>query len=117
MSFLLRLLISAVVAFGLANVLPGVHIPNFKDALLLVILLAILNAIVKPLLVLLTLPITILSFGLFLFVINVIIISIADWLMTGINIDGFWWTLIFSLLLSFISSFAFSLFDKKDRDY
>ncbi|RYY64042.1 MAG: phage holin family protein [Chitinophagaceae bacterium] len=111
---MIRLLITALVAYGLSTVLSGVHIPDFKDALILVILLAVLNAIVKPILILLTLPITILSFGLFLFVINVIIISIADWLIKGINIDGFWWTLIFSLLLSFISSFAYSFFDKKE---
>ncbi|MBC7937567.1 MAG: phage holin family protein [Rhizobacter sp.] len=113
MNFIIRLFITALVAFGLSKLLPGVHIPDFKDALILVILLAVLNAIVKPILVLLTLPITIVTFGLFLFVINVIIISIADKLMDGINIVGFWWTLIFSLLLSAISSFAYALVEKK----
>ncbi len=114
MQFIIRLLISAFIAYGLSTVLSGVHIPNFKDALILVLLLAFLNAVVKPLLILLTLPITIVTFGLFLFVINVIIISIADWLMDGIRIDGFWWTLLFSLLLSAMSSFAFSLVEKKE---
>lgn len=113
MNFLIRLLIAAFIAYGLSTILSGVHIPDFKDALILVLLLAVLNAIVKPVLILLTLPITILTFGLFLFVINVIIISLADWLMNGIRIDGFWWTLLFSLLLSAMSSFAFSLFDKE----
>jgi putative membrane protein len=115
MNFLLRLFITALVAYGLATLLSGVHIPDFKDAIILVILLALLNAIIKPILVILTLPITIITFGLFLFVINVIIISIADWLMNGVRIDGFWWTLIFSLLLSIISSFAFSLLEKKEQ--
>ena len=113
MNFIIRLIISALVAYGLSTLLSGVPIPDFKDAIILVLLLAVLNAIVKPVLVLLTLPITIVTFGLFLFVINVIIISIADWMMDGINIDGFWWTLIFSLLLSVISSFVYSLFEKK----
>jgi putative membrane protein len=112
MNFIIRLLITAAVAYGLSMVLSGVHIPNFTDAIILVILLAILNAIVKPILVILTLPITIVTLGLFLFVINVIIISLADWLMDGVSIDGFWWTLLFSLLLSVISSFVSSLFDK-----
>lgn len=115
MNFIIRLFITAFVAYGLSSLLSGVHIPDFKDALILVLLLAVLNAIVRPLLILLTLPITILTFGLFLFVINVIIISLADWLMDGISIDGFWWTLLFSLLLSAISSFAFSLFEKKEE--
>jgi putative membrane protein len=114
MSFIIRLFITAFVAYGLSTILSGVHIPDFKDALVLVLLLAILNAFVRPLLILLTLPITVITLGLFLFVINVIIISIADWLMDGIRIDGFWWTLIFGLLLSFLSSFAFSLVEKKE---
>lgn len=112
MNFIIRMLITAAVAYGLSMVLTGVHIPDFTDAIILVILLAILNAIVKPILVILTLPITIITLGLFLFVINVIIISLADWLMDGVSIDGFWWTLIFSLLLSVITSFVSSLFGK-----
>ncbi len=114
MNFIIRLLITAAVAYGLANILSGVHIPDFKDALIFALVLALLNVFVKPLLVILTFPITIVTLGLFLFAVNAIIILLADKFMDGITIDGFWWALLFSLLLSLISSFAQSLIDKKE---
>jgi len=95
-------------------ILEGVHIPDFKDALILAIVLALLNTFIKPLLVILTFPITIITLGLFLFVINALIILLADKLMDGVKIDGFWWALIFSLILSVVSSIAQSLLSKKD---
>lgn len=115
MGFIIRILISAIVAYGLSMFLDGVHIPDLKDALIFALVLAILNAIVKPLLVLFTLPVTIITLGLFLFVINALIILLADKLMDGIQVDGFWWALLFSLLLSVISSFAYSFFDKERK--
>jgi putative membrane protein len=115
MGFIIRILISAIVAYGLSMFLDGVHIPVLKVALIFALVLAILNAIVKPLLVLFTLPVTIITLGLFLFVINALIILLADKLMDGIRVDGFWWALLFSLLLSVISSFAYSFFDKERK--
>ncbi len=114
MNFIIRLLITAAVAYGLSMVLSGVHIPDFKDALIFALVLALLNMFIKPLLVILTLPISIVTLGLFLFVINALIILVADKLMDGITIDGFWWALLFSLILSVVSSFVASLLDKKD---
>lgn len=113
MNFLIRLFITAAVAYGLSIILKGVHIPNFIDALILAIVLALLNTFIKPILVLFTLPVTIITLGLFLFVINALIILLADKLMDGIRIDGFWWALIFSLILSVASSIAYSLVEKK----
>lgn len=113
MNFLIRLLITAAVAYGLSSVLSGVHIVDFTTAFIFALVLAILNAIVKPLLVLLTLPITILTLGLWLFIINAIIILIADKFIAGIKIDGILWALIFSLLLSVLSSVLSGLFGKK----
>ena len=114
MNFIIRLLITAAVAYGLSMILSGVHIPDFTDALIFVIVLALLNVFIKPILVILTLPISIVTLGLFLFVINALIILLADKFMDGITVDGFWWALIFSLILSVVSSFAQSLLDKKD---
>ena|SRR5918993_263974 len=113
MNFIIRLLITAAAAYGLSMILKGVHIPDFKDALILAIVLALLNTFIKPLLVLLTLPFTIITLGLFLFVINAIIILLADGLMDGIKIDGFLWALIFSLVLSFVTSLLHSLLEKE----
>lgn len=114
MNFIIRLLITAAVAYGLSMILSGVHIPDFKDALIFAIVLGLLNVFIKPLLIILTLPVSIVTLGLFLFVINALIILLADKLMDGLSVDGFWWALIFSLILSVVSSFAQSLLDKKD---
>jgi putative membrane protein len=113
MNFLIRLLVTAAVAYGLSTILSGVHIPDFKDALIFALVLAVLNLIVKPLLVLLTLPITFITLGIFLFVINALIILLADKFVSGIKIDGFWWALIFSLILSVLTSLLTSLLEKK----
>lgn len=113
MNFLIRLLVTAAAAYGLSMVLTGVHIADFKTAVIFALVLALLNAIVKPLLILLTLPITIVTLGIFLFVINALIILIADRFIDGIKIDGFLWALIFSLILSVLSSLLNSMLDKR----
>jgi len=84
--------------------LSGVHIDTFWTAIILAIVLAILNAIVKPVFIFLTLPITIVTFGLFLFVINAGMILLAAKFVKGFEVDGFWWALLFSLLLSIVTS-------------
>ncbi|HSZ85099.1 MAG TPA: phage holin family protein [Puia sp.] len=108
MAFIIRIIVSAIVAFGLSYILKGVHINQFTTALLLAVVLAVLNAIVKPILIILTLPITIITFGLFLFVINAIIILLASDIIKGFSVDGFWWALIFSFLLSIITSVLYN---------
>lgn len=113
MKFILRLLLSAVAVVLLANILPGVHVATFGIAVIVALVLSLLNFIVKPLLVLLTLPVTILTFGLFLLVINALIILMAGGLVSGFTVDGFWWALLFSLLLSLVQSILFA-FLKED---
>ena len=107
MNVLLRIIISAVVAFALSYILSGVHIQSFVTALILAVVLGLLNIFVKPLLIILTLPITIFTFGLFLFVINALIILLAAKFVNGFRVDGFWWALLFSLLLSILTSFFY----------
>lgn len=105
MKWLINLLITAAVAYGLSILLKEhVSIDTFTTAVIFALVLALLNAIVKPLLILLTLPLTIITLGLFLLVINVIIILLADKFVSGIKIDGFLWAFIFGLLLSLISA-------------
>jgi len=104
MNFIVRLLLIALVAYGVSMILSGVHIQNYWAAIWFALILSALNAFVKPLLVILTIPITILTLGLFLFVINAIIIIIADKLMDSIRIDGFLYALVFSLILSAFST-------------
>jgi putative membrane protein len=109
MNFLIRLLVTALAAMLSAYLLPGVTIKDFTTALILALVLAILNLLVKPILIILTLPATILTLGLFLLVINAIIILLASNLVKGFKVDGFWWALIFSLVLTVVSSIMHSI--------
>lgn len=112
MNLILRVLLTAISVVILAKFLPGVEVAGFTSAIILAVLLGFLNAILKPILVILTLPITILTLGLFLLVINACIILLADEFMGGFEVNGFWIALLFSLLLSFLQSVLYSLLDK-----
>ncbi len=107
MNLLMRIIVTSVVAFGLSYLLEGIQFDSFWSAIIVAIVLAILNAIVKPIFIFLTLPITLLTFGLFLFVINAAMILLAEKLVSGFTVDGFWWALLFSLLLSLLSSLLY----------
>jgi len=115
MKYILRLLLSAVAVVVLSKVLPNVSVDTYVTALIVALALSLLNFIVRPILVILTLPVTILTFGLFLLVINAIIIKLADHFVDGFNVDGWLWAIVFSLLLSLLQSILFSVFksDKK----
>jgi putative membrane protein len=113
MKFILRLLLSALAVVLLSNILPGVHVATFGIAVIVALVLSLLNFLVKPLLIILTLPVTIITFGLFLLVINALIILMASGLVSGFTVDGFWWALLFSLLLSLVQSILFA-FLKED---
>ncbi len=93
----------------------GVHLKNFVTALWVSLVLSIANVIVKPLLIIFTIPITIISLGLFLLVINAIIILIVDYFVPGFSVDGFWWALGFSLILSIFNSIINDLLKEKKQ--
>ncbi len=114
MKFLLKMVLSAVAVLVLAEILPGVGVDSYMSALIVAVLLAILNAIVKPLLIILTLPVTIVTLGLFLLVINAAIILMADHFVSGFGVNGWLWALIFSVLLSVFQSILYSIL-KKDK--
>ncbi len=114
MKVILRILLSALAVIILSKILPNVSVDTYFTAILVAVVLSLLNFIVKPILVILTLPVTIVTFGLFLLIINAIIILLADNLIGGFNVDGIWWALLFSLLLSFLQSLLFSLLTEKD---
>lgn len=100
MNFIIRILIIAVNAFLLAWLLPGIEISDFLTAILVALVLAVLDSLLKPILILLTLPATFLSFGLFLFVVNALIILLDAYFVHGFKVDGFWYAVLFSILLS-----------------
>ena len=115
--YILQLLIDAVAIVAAAYLLLGVDVKSFWVAILVAFSLSILNSIVKPIMVILTIPATILSLGLFLFVINALIILLADWVVDDFVVRGFWYALLFSLVLTFFKSILNSIFkNEKQKD-
>lgn len=107
MNILLRILITALVAYALSRILHGIYIRDFWTAIGFSVVLALCNFLLKPILVILTLPITIVTFGLFLFVINAIVVLVAGKFVSGFHVNGFGWALLFSLLLSLLTSILY----------
>lgn len=115
MKFLIQLLITALAVMISTYLLAGVHIDGFITAIIVAAVLSFLNAIVKPLLIILTIPITVVTLGLFLLVINAIIIIITDSLIAGFKVDSFLWALGFSLILSLVNSILNGLSKEKEE--
>ena len=114
MTWIPKLLLNAAALIIASYLIPGVDVDNFYSAVIVAIVLAILNAFVKPLLIILTIPITILTLGLFLFCINAILILIADKLIDGFAVDGLLWALVLSFVVSVLNS-IFGISDKSNR--
>ncbi|MEQ8926030.1 MAG: phage holin family protein [Fulvivirga sp.] len=112
MNFLVKLLISGLAVVITSYILPGVSVDGYLAAVLVAAILSILNVLVRPVLILLTIPITVLTLGLFLLVINALIILITDYFIPGFYVDNFWWALLFSVILAVINS-IFDDFSKK----
>ncbi len=93
----------------------GVHVEHYGYALLVAAVLALANMIVKPVLIIFTIPITIFTLGLFLLVINALIIMLVDYLVPGFRVDGFWWALLFSVVLSIFNSLFTDISKEKER--
>jgi putative membrane protein len=112
MKLILKLLLTAAAVLIIAHFLPGVAVENYTSALIVAVVLGLLRVTVKPILVILTLPVTIITLGLFLLVINALIIMLADNLIDGFYISGFWVALLFSLILSIFQSVLYSFLDE-----
>ncbi|MCX6297411.1 MAG: phage holin family protein [Bacteroidetes bacterium] len=107
MKFLIQLVISTLaVLISTYFLSPHISIDNnsFLTALLVAAVLAFLNTVVKPIMVILTIPVTMVSFGFFLLVINALMIMLAGEIVEGFHVRGFWWALLFSFILSFVTS-------------
>ena len=105
MGFLLKWLINAVAIIITAYLLPGVKVTGLLAALVTALVLGLVNVLIRPLLLLLTLPLNILTLGLFTFVINALVIMLVAAIVPGFSVRGFWWALLFSLVLSIINYF------------
>src|SRR3989338_5945696 len=109
MEILMRALVNGLAVWITSYVLPGVNVDGFLTAIIVAVILGIVNAVLKPLLILLTIPITVLSLGLFIFVINALLILLVAKIVPGFTVESFWWALGFSLVLSIVNSFLHSL--------
>lgn len=105
MKLLIYLLVNSVAVFITGYILPGVEIASLGTILILAVVLGVLNTFIKPVLLLLTLPLTVLTFGLFILVINAVLILFASMIVPGFHVDNFLWALLFAVVLSLISSF------------
>ena len=112
MGFITKVLLTAVAAYAAAWLLPGVEIVDIKTTVIVALVLALLNTFVKPILILLTIPVTILTLGLFLLVINILIIKWTDSLVGGFTVDGWWSALLFSLIVSIVTWMLSGLMDR-----
>lgn len=104
MKLILKILITAALVVLISRFMPGVHVASFTTALFVAIVLGLLNIFIKPILVILTLPVTILSLGLFLLVINALMILLCSNIVGGFGVDSFWIALLFSVILSLLQS-------------
>ena len=117
MEFLGRLIISALAVFVTSFLLPGVHIDGALTALLVAAVLSLLNIVVKPILVILTIPITVVTLGFFLLVINAVLILLTSKLLSpGFHVDSFWVAFFFSLVLSLVNAVLNSLNSKRGKE-
>lgn len=112
MNFLIKLILSAISVIVASYLLPGAHIDGFFAAFIVALFLALFSATLKPILTILTIPITVFTLGLFLLVINALMVMLADWLVDGFSVDGFWWALVFGIILAVVNSIFESLSNK-----
>jgi len=115
MNIIVRFLLSGVAVMLTAYLLPGVDVQDYWAALLVAVLISLSNVVIKPIFVILTIPITIFTLGLFLLVINAAIILMVDWFVDGFEVQGFWWALAFSLILSIFNSLFSDLTKEKKK--
>lgn len=105
MKLVLRIIINALALLAITQFVQGFHVDNFYHALIAAFVIGLLNAVVRPILILLTLPITIVTLGLFIFVINALLMLFASSFLQGFAIDGFW-TAMFAAIILFAVSLA-----------
>ncbi len=101
--FIIKILLTALAAFLAAKLTPGVNITSYWTAVLLALVLGLLDVFVKPILEFISFPVTILTLGLFMLVINAVIILLASWIISSFQVSGFWAALLYSIIFSVMS--------------
>lgn len=104
MNILIRWVVSALAILVSSYVLPGIKVDGFVAALTIAVVMGLVNAVIKPILIVLTLPINILTLGLFTLVINALLILLVAKIVPGFTVAGFWWAIAFSIVLSLVGA-------------
>jgi putative membrane protein len=112
MELIIQLLLSSLAVYLTALILPGVEIKNGWTAIGVALVLGLLNTFIRPLMIIVTIPVTVITLGLFLFVINALIILLTSYLLNGFQVNNFWWALLFSIIMSLISQLLNTLIYK-----
>jgi len=115
MKFLIKVILTGLFIAVLSNYMHGIHVPGLLTSIVVALVLAVLNAIVKPILILLTLPVTIVTLGLFLLVINAVMVLLCAEIVNGFRVDSFWYALLFSILVSLFQSVVFGMTEQKKQ--
>lgn len=115
MNLIIRFLLNGVAVLATAYLLPGASVDTFWTALVVALVLALVNMFIRPVLIILTIPVTVITLGLFLLVINALMIMLTDYFVSGFSVSNFWWALLFSLILSLINSLFDDLFGPKQQ--
>jgi putative membrane protein len=109
---MIKFLLNGAAVLIAAYILPGVHVSHYGYALLTALALSLANTFIKPILIFLTIPLTLITLGIFLLVINAIIIMMVSKFVPGFWVDGFWWALLFSLIMSVFNSMISEILQK-----
>ncbi|MEI6122197.1 MAG: phage holin family protein [Bacteroidota bacterium] len=117
MRFIIKVFFTACAVMVAAWLMSShIQVDNFLTGILVAFTLAILNAIVRPIMVFISIPATVLTLGLFIFVINALIVMLAAKIVPSFRVESFWWALLFSIIVSFVSSIL-NGFIKKDENH
>lgn len=113
LQLLLKLVFNVIVVLGCTYLFPFVEVSDIRSAILFVLVIGLLNIFIKPLLTILTIPLTIFTLGFFLLVINTLMVMLADYLIDGFYIQGFWFSFLFSLIFSLSNTLFETIFSSK----
>ena len=113
MKTLIHFLVSAVAILITAYVLPGVHVDGILTAFILAVILGVINTFIRPVLVMLTLPLSIVTLGLFVLVINALLVMLASYIVPGFTVAGFWYAFLFGIVLAIVS-YVLQIFEREN---
>ena len=109
-TWLIRFFLNVIAVMFSAWLLDGIEVDGFVGAMIAALVISLINMFIRPLMILFTLPLTFLTLGLFLLVINALMIMLAGYLIDSLTVDGFWWALLFSIVLTVVNSILNSFF-------